>query len=579
MSATYQELAVYEEAVTAPSDPTRPTKDPQTNVQRFKAVSVAATLAASIPYLWALWDLWTGTINPLRVDGEAQNMIYDVQARAIMHGHLWLPTGKIGIEAFVRGGHDYTYFGIFPSLLRVPIFLFTDSLDGRFTALSILGAWVVTALFSSLLLWRLRILLRGDAPLGWSEATSYGVLLASLLGGSVLLYLAALPKFFSEDLAWSVALACASLFALVGVLERPSWRRVWTCGILVLLTNLNRSTTGYPAVLAALLIAIWFALGRGGSDRRRWAFPMAVAALVPLAIGCAINLMKFDLLFGVPFQDQLVFQLFDYRHLNGGQYVSLRYLPSTLQAYLDPSDFRVSSVFPYITLADVPGGPIAHTSLFDRQPTASAPLSMPLLFVSGLWGVITTFTPGRLQVLRAMRLLLVTSAATAGTVLVWGWIYERYEADFMPLLLLAAMIGMIDVWRRLDGRSRRTRTFVPTAIGVLALWGLWANMGFASTPNDGWTPAQLTHYVNAELAFSNFTGHPLDHHVIVTTRPPEPAPMGTLFIQGRCDKLFIAWRAVRPKFAEPTSSDYLRIEQGRQMSLCHSLLNEIRPQQ
>ena len=123
-------------------------------------------------------------------------------------------------------GHQYTYFGIFPSLLRIPIFALTSSLDGRLTAPSILASWITTALFCSLLLWRLRIILRGKMALGWTEAISYGVLLASILAGSVLMFLAAGDDVYAEDLAWSVALACASLFAILGVVEHPTKGRV-----------------------------------------------------------------------------------------------------------------------------------------------------------------------------------------------------------------------------------------------------------------------------------------------------------------------------------------------------------------
>ena len=89
-----------------------------------------------------------------------------------MHGHLWIPNGSISTEAFVSHGHQYTYFGIFPSLLRVPIFAFTNSFDGRLTAPSILASWITTALFCSLLLWRLRTVLGAKATLGWIEAGS-----------------------------------------------------------------------------------------------------------------------------------------------------------------------------------------------------------------------------------------------------------------------------------------------------------------------------------------------------------------------------------------------------------------------
>ena len=74
-------------------------------VWRYQAVAVLAITAAAIPYLWVLWDLWTGTVNPMRVNGTDDNPIYDVQARAIMHGHFWLPNGPLGGEAFIHDGH------------------------------------------------------------------------------------------------------------------------------------------------------------------------------------------------------------------------------------------------------------------------------------------------------------------------------------------------------------------------------------------------------------------------------------------------------------------------------------------
>ena len=74
------------------------------------------------------------------------------------------------------------------------------------------------------MLWRLRILMRGDAVVGRAEAASYGALMATIMGGSVILFLAATPFVYNEDFAWSIPLTLGSLFALLGVLERPSTR-------------------------------------------------------------------------------------------------------------------------------------------------------------------------------------------------------------------------------------------------------------------------------------------------------------------------------------------------------------------
>ena len=198
---------------------------------------------AAVPFLWVLWALWDPA-NPLR-RAILQTNFYDLQARSIFHGHLWIPNGSIGIEAFAHGSHQYTYFGLFPSILRMPILLATSRLDGRLTTPMILVAWLLTGLFASLLLWRIRILVRGETALGRAEAFSFGALMVAIMGGSVWLILAATPYVFNEDLAWSICLTTGSLFALLGVLELPSWGRVTASGLLILAANLDRVTTGW----------------------------------------------------------------------------------------------------------------------------------------------------------------------------------------------------------------------------------------------------------------------------------------------------------------------------------------------
>ena len=543
-----------------------------TGVRRFQAVCVATVLASSIAYLWVLWDLWTGTVNPLRVNQVDRNPIYDVQARAMMHGHLWLPSGSIGSEAFVSNGHEYTYFGIFPSLLRIPVFVFTNSLDGRFFSVSILGAWITTAVFCSLLLWRLRVFLRGNSTLGWAEAASYGILLASVLIGSVLIFLASNPNAFCEDEAWSVALACASIFALVGVVETPSWRRISLCGLLVLLTNLNRSTTGYPAMLAVVMVAVWFGLGRAGAIRRQKAIPLALAVVPALVVGCAVDMAKFHMLFGVPFSDQLVYQYF-VKETSTRPYIAVGWLPNTLGTYLDPANFRFVSVFPYITFPDAPSGVIAS------DPTASIPSSMPLLFVCGLWGIVTAFVPGRNLNFRTLRILIVAAAMTGVAVLVYGWIYERFVADFMPLLILASMIGLIDLWRWIGARPHRVRVTIPVVAGVLALWSFWANMGYTVSPQQTWDQAQSSNYVRTAISLSDLTGNSLNSNVATGKGLPRTAAQGSLYVENHCAGLLLAWRTVNMPRSLPLLTGpflrtlgFLQVEQAPHTPICHALI-------
>jgi hypothetical protein len=511
-------------------------------VRRFTVAVVAGVATVLIPYIWVLCDLWNSSPSLLRTaesDRYASNF-YDLQARAMFHGHLSIANGALGGEAFIHDGRQYTYFGIFPSLLRMPVLLLTQSLDGRLTAPSMLLAWLVTAAFSSLLVWRVRLLVRGRAALSWTEAGSYGVLLATIMGGSVLIYLASDPDVFHEDLAWSVALTVASTFALLGVLERPSWRRVILSGALVLAANLDRASTGYACVIGGVLVAIWFATGRGGGDNRRWSGPiLIIAALVPIFLGCVISYVKFGVLFGLPTSDQL-FVYSQLSHVNGGHYFGPEYLPSALLAYLRPDGLRLTSFFPFLELPPIPFQGIGGVALDGTDRVASVPSSMPLLFLSGLWGFISAFRPkpaGRSVILR---LLLVSTALGGCTVLIYGWIEYRFTADFLPFLVLAGAVGMVDVWRRFEARGPRDRYFLLTGVTIIGVFSIAANLGIASSFQSTWSSVQALHYVSFQKTISDATGNPLAGNIVRGTTLPSSAPAEQLFVAGNCAALYIS---------------------------------------
>jgi len=303
---------------------------------------------------------------------------------------------------------------------------------------------------------------------------------------------------------------------------------------------------------------------------------MAVAALVPLTVGCAINYVKFGSLFGIPISSQLVYKDFGLSHQNGGKYFGLRYLPATLQAYLDPTNFRISSIFPFITLGPNPNGPVDGTQLFVRAPTASALVSMPLLVGAGLTGVISAFMPRRTVAMKTIRLLLVSAAVAAGPVMIFGWIYERFVAEFMPLLVLSSALGMVAIWRWMEMRSRTGRIWVVAAIGVLGAFGVWSNMGYAVMPDVNWTHTQLTNYLGVQRSVSDVTGHPLDHYVVVGHGFPANAPLGTLYIEGDCAALYVADEN-SPAGVYVTTSKWSLVERAPNNALCRSLLKSRSP--
>lgn len=510
--------------------------------RRYTIASVVGMALTAVPFVWILWGPWESP-DPLRQTVYEDNY-YDLQARAMFHGHLYLANGAIGIEGFVHGGHTYTYFGLFPSIIRMPILAVTHSLDARLTAPYMLLAWLLSALFASLLVWRVRILVRGQAPMGWAEATSFGLLTATITGGTIFMLLAATPFVFNEDIAWSVCLTLGSIFALLGVIERPSWGRVITSFVLVLAANLDRSTTGWACVAAAALIAVWLGLGRGGAENRRWFLPVLGVGVVPLVIGCAVNYSKFGVLFGVSNFEQVWTHVNVYRRkflaANHNAEEGIIFVPSNLLAYFRPDGLRLTSYFPFISLPAAPA-PALFGVLFDRRyRTASVPSSMPLLFLLSCWGLVTAFRPRPVAKVALTRILLLASGGAGAALLLWGYIAPRYLGDFVPFLALASVVAMADIWRRLDGARRSRRIGATVIIAAVALFTIWANIGMGLSPNEESNPVQALHYVQAQKTVSDLLGNSLSTRVRRGNSLPPWGPADQLYVIGDCNGLYVS---------------------------------------
>jgi hypothetical protein len=426
----------------------------------------------------------------------------------------------------------------------MPVLLVTSSLDGKLNAPYMLLAWLLTGLFSSLLLWRVRFLVRGDSPMSRMEATGFGVLTATVMGGTIWMLLAATPFVFNEDIAWSICLTLGSIFALLGVVERPSWGRVVASGVLILCANFDRATTGWACAVGAGLVSLWFLFGLGGRDNRRWFVPVFAAGLIPVVISCAVNYAKFGVLFGVSNAEQVWTHMNAYRQrflaANHNAEEGVIFVPTNLVTYFRPDGLSFSRVFPFITLPASPPTAVGGV-LFDRlYRTASLPASTPLLFLLSAWGLVTAFRPRAVGQVARTRLLLLAAGGAAAALMLWGYISPRYLGDFVPFIVLASAVATADIFRRLEGRRRSVRAAAVGILTVGAVFSIAANVGMAVAPNEEWTTTQVLNYVEGQKSVSDLTGHPLQAKVIRASALPPWGPAGQLYVVGDCDGLYVS---------------------------------------
>jgi hypothetical protein len=531
------------------AEPTIPAPDPTEvvhpgGVRRFAWTAVVATVVAGVPNLWVLTSEWTGSFDLFRKISYLSGF-YDNQAHAILHGQLSVPTGSLGIEGFVHDGRTYTYFGLLLSFLRIPVIEAAPRLSGQLTAPSMLAAWLLTALFSALLIWRVRLLLRGPAALGWAETVSLGVVMTSILGGSVFLFLSSAPWVYDEDIAWTVPITAATLYVFVGILDRPTGWRVLAAGGLILAGVLERPSPALACIIGAFLIAGWFLLSRQGAEGRRWALPMALAGLIPFVVSSVVNWVKFGkVLNGLPLAEQVWTQVNAHRRVflasTGGNGYSFHFIPTTLWAYLQPFGLRVQPTFPFLSLPVAPPHVYGGFVVDILYPTASVPATMPLLFLLSAWALWVSFRPGAGRGAKVMRIPLLAGVGATLVDFLLGYIAPRYLGDFLPFLILGAAVGMIDLWRRWDHRRALHRRLVVAGVVVLGVFSVWANIGLALTPTTEWTSAQAENYVTAVKAVSDITGHPLVRQIMHGSVVPYQAPAGELFIADNCAALYLS---------------------------------------
>ena len=494
--------------------------------QRWILLGVACVLPV---YGYVLFNLFSG-FSFTRALGPSG--FYTFQASSMLNGHLWMRPSALGIEAFTHAGRSYTYFGVFPSILRMPfVAVFGTHGNANYTAGSIFLAWILTGLFSSMLIWRLRLMARGHAFLGRLEAATYGLLVASILGGSVIVFLAASPWVYNEDFAWSIALSIGVFWGLLGVIAGT--------GVLIMAASLNRLTAGWACVIAALAVGAWFRFSKRHSGNRRWVGPVVAIGVLPLGVSCAINYAKFGLPFGLPMADQVWAHVNAHRRdflaANGGKAFSFSFLPSTLNAYLNPLNLSISGVWPYVQLPTTLPKIIGSATFDQSYPTASMPATMPLLFGLGVWGLVCTLRPRPTGRIAEVRFILIPAVIGCGGVLLWGYIANRYMADFMPLIIVASSVGLIDVARRLEGCGHWARRGAFAGFVVLALLGVVVNAAVSATPSSSWSTRQLVRLMNSQRALSL---GPLTKKVTVTEHLPTWAPAGNLYATPSCSGLY-----------------------------------------
>ncbi len=490
-----------------------------------------------------------------------QSDFYDVQARALLDGTLAMDQRVLGIESFARGDQYFMYFGPIPALLRLPIVAFTRHLDGRMAAVSMLLALGVTLLTLLALGWRLRqrVVARSGSHVSTPESIAVGLTFFAMIGGSSLLYASSRTWIYHEAILWGVALTLASLALLLVWLDHGHRRHLVEASVLAMAAILTRPSVGGGALAALGLVAARSLLvsvsGRrrppdaAGSGPNRWAEGALLSGVVvvPIAVYILVNWLKFRRLLGVPFDQQgytlLSQQRRDMLEANGGSLFNVEFVPTNLVSYLRPDLVDLGGVFPYVQPtrpAMTIGSPFYD--LIDL--TSGVTTTMPLLVVLGLVGVWEVMRRRTDSVVRSTWPLLVGCALGTGAVLAIGYLANRYQSDFLPLLVVAALIGLPVLTRWTDSISPRRRGIALMLGSTLVAVGTVSNLALGYSYQRAYSPSihpeTVVAYLDTQARVDGWLGDGVLPRVSQGDALPRNSRLGDIAIVGDCAGLYLS---------------------------------------
>jgi hypothetical protein len=476
----------------------------------------AALLGGAGGLLVHLWLLTAGSWDVFARRAGAD--FFDAQAAAWLDGHWWVPRSVVGIEGIVVDGHTQIYFGPLPALLRLPVAL-VGGAAGRLGVVSMLATAAVASWAA------VRLLHQIHGPATPVTPALVGLVAFVTPAGTTLAFLASRPLVYHEAAAWGTATALVAFSFLLDALERPSPRTTALAVAATTACAMARVSVALGPVVGLALLA----MARAWRARRPTVH--TALALVPVGALAAVNLVRFGTLFSVPFQQQVQSFVDPQRPAffaaNGG-FFHLRFLPTTLWHYLQPVGLRPAGWFPFVEFP--PPGRVFGGARFDLvDRTASVPATMPALALLALVGLAVVARRGP----ASHRVLAVASMAAVAPALLFGYVAHRYLADFVPGLVVLALLGLA---------ALPARRVVFAGLAVLLGCGVWFNVGLGLVHQRVWGPRvdepTVRSFTATRLAIDRRLGlaRPVVHR---STTLPDGVGAGEWVVLGDCDALYL----------------------------------------
>jgi hypothetical protein len=455
-----------------------------TRVRSLTSDPVTVALV-SVFVLAAAFYVWRATFAaPLSLYG-GQSTQYNQLADAFIHFHLWVvhvPEGILGAgnpynpaerPAFLFNYPDYSLYGQYLYIIwgPVPVLVWLvplHLLGFEPSASVIMLPFVIVGLAFALATLRLILRQIGDVKLWLCVVAAF-----TLACASVMPYTVRFPIVYYEEIASAWCFAMIGVwFAVSAVVDRrSSFVRLGLMSLAIGLATGSRPTLG---LLGLLLVPVYLSL-RSAKPRRR----LLTVLTAPFG-ACVLLLGAYDLArFGNPLQWGAKYQI------NGistytAHFGRISFIPPGLWAYLFAPP-RLSALFPFILIVYPQVSYPLHLPAYYNSLSEETGGLLPMVPIVIFLAMLPWMWRRRSSLLGALAPLLMVLAGVGLTIMLFvAYEFytstERYETDYMTLLLFGAIAVWLALCRHLQGRRR---WLVRTGGALLAVWSCLAGLALS----------------------------------------------------------------------------------------------------
>jgi len=446
-------------------------------------IALSALLIGCAYFTFAFW--LTGAIWPDVTGGYT----FNTMLRSLLEGRVDVDPHRVGMEGYERDGLTYTYFGILPALLRLPV---VSQLWRDWTLISSVFAAITATLALHYACLRLFACSKSRAA-----RAVVAIFAATLVLSGPGLELLGKPSVYIEAIAWSYAFACISISVLLPIIlhESPTPAMLLMLAASATAAVLTRISTGLGLLgCVGFVLVIATRTPSPARQRLRRIWPAVLVCAAGIAVCLTINQLRW----GSP----LKFNDFRYytiikddaerkaRAEQAGSF-NLARLPYSLAYYFVPERF-------FAVPASSPTGR-SISRLFDwaEGPPAGLVQTWPLWFALGAGLLLRGRRAApRQSPVDGVRLVGLLASLLVAPLLILTYLYLafRYRVEFAPAVLLLAMAGCRQLTAWLDA-SHRPRLAVALVSVALVLAGLqifhscYAALAHGCAPWTAWTGA------------------------------------------------------------------------------------------